>query len=169
MSGLGRLHRRVMQYLLVEGEPPERRAGAFALGVFLSFSPLLGLQVVIGMAAAQLLRLSRALVFVGLCVNLPWITVPYYVAVTEVAARAFGWPSPSHMAAGLSAVMSHSVMSGVFWRELTTLLRPLLWPFALGSTVSAVVLAAVTYGLALRVVRAAERRQAEGKEALEND
>ena len=139
MRSLGGVYRWAMQALRAEGESPQRRAGALAFGVFMSFSPLLGLQVAVGMLAAILLRLNRVLVFVGLCVNLPWFTVPYYAAVTEVAARALGWPTPSHMAAGMSAVVQHSVASSVFWRELVALLRPLLWPYVLGSCAAAAV------------------------------
>ena len=159
MRRLGEVHRRAMQLLVADGQPPQRRAAALAVGVFLSFSPLLGLQVAVGMLLAPLLRLNRVLVFVGLCVNLPWVTVPYYAAVTEVAARAFGWPAPSDLSAGLSAVVQHSVVSSVFWRELVALLRPLLWPFAVGSTVAAGVLAAGTYRMALGVARVADRRR----------
>lgn len=162
MRAFGRVHRRAMQLLLADDEPPQRRAAALAFGVFLSFSPLLGLQVAVGMLLAPLLRLNRVLVFVGLCVNLPWVTVPYYAAVTEVAARALGWPAPSHLAAGLSAVVQHSVVSVVFWRELVALLRPLLWPFALGSTAAALLLATGTYRLALRVARGAHRHRDDG-------
>jgi uncharacterized protein (DUF2062 family) len=168
MTSLGGVYRRAMLLLLAEGEPPQRRAGALALGVFLSFSPLLGLQVAVGMLVATLLRLNRVLVFVGLCVNLPWFTVPYYAAVTEVAARALGWPAPSHLAAGLSGVVRYSVVSSLFWREFAALLRPLLWPYAVGSSVAATLLALVTYRAALVAVRS-ERRRASGGEPSGED
>lgn len=159
MRSLGGVYRRAVQALAAEGEPPRNRARALAFGVFLSFSPLLGLQVAVGMFAATLLRLNRVLVFVGLCVNLPWFTVPYYAAVTEIAARALGWPAPSHLAAGLSAVRQHSVASSAFWREFVVLLRPLLWPYVLGSFAVAAVLALATYRVALRAAVAVDRRR----------
>src|SRR5688572_9513272 len=51
-------------------DTPRRTAAAFALGVFLSFSPFLGLQIVTGLTLAIALRLSRVATLVGLCVNL---------------------------------------------------------------------------------------------------
>jgi hypothetical protein len=98
------------------------------------------------------------LVFVGLCVNLPGS--PSATRRSPKCNPAFSWPAPSDLSAGLSAVVQHSVVSSVFWRELVAWLRPLLWPFAVGSTVAAGVLAAGTYRMALGVARVADRRRA---------
>src|SRR5262245_2098876 len=47
-------------------DTPRRTAAAFALGVFFSFSPFLGLQIALSMALAFLLGLNRLAVLVGL-------------------------------------------------------------------------------------------------------
>ena len=37
-----------------------------------------------------MLRLSRVVVLIGLCANLPWIMVPWYTLTTVTAAAAMG-------------------------------------------------------------------------------
>ena len=69
---------------------PGRTAAAIALGVFLSFSPFLGLQILLGLGAAFAFRLSRVAVLIGLCANLPWIMLPWYTLTTAMAAAAMG-------------------------------------------------------------------------------
>jgi len=62
---------RAIENLALLDEAPRRTAMALAIGVGLSFSPLLGLQILIGIGAAVAFRLSRIAVFVGLCANVP--------------------------------------------------------------------------------------------------
>ena len=67
---------RWIEALLHIHDTPERTAAAFALGVFFSFSPFLGLQVAASFSLAFLFRLNRVAVFAGLNANLPWFVVP---------------------------------------------------------------------------------------------
>jgi hypothetical protein len=53
--------------LLNLNDTPERIAFAFAIGVFLAFSPLLGLHTFLGLTLAFLFGLNRVAVLVGLC------------------------------------------------------------------------------------------------------
>lgn len=131
--------------LVSADETPHRAALSLALGVFFSFSPLLGLQIATAMGLAWVARLNRVLVFVGLCTNLPWITPAYYAATTEAAARLLGMPAPSHLADRFGEVLGHSVFGLTFWRECLLLVRPLFSPFVIGSFVAAGVLALLAY------------------------
>ena len=152
------LVRRWLGALLHIADTPERTAAAFALGVFFGFSPLLGLHTILGVAFAFLLNLNRVAVLLGVYSNLPWIIGPYYAFATMVV----GAPITRHrippgFKAQVAALFEQSIYQSEFWRHLMTLLKPWTWPFAVGSTLCAVVLAAVAYPLALAFVRSQRR------------
>lgn len=157
MRSLGALVRRCEAAFIVSHESPQRTAAAFAIGVAISFSPLLGLQIALAACIAWVWRLNRVLLFVGLCTNLPWLMAPYYAATTEGAAWLMGTPAPSQLVTHLAEVFAHSVLSRLFWVELGTLLWPLFWPFVIGSSVTAALLGLVAYrvGLAIATARRA--------------
>src|SRR4029453_14161263 len=85
---------------------PRRTAAALALGVGLSFSPLLGLQILIGVGAAFAFRLSRIIVLVGLCSNVPWIMLPGYAVTTAAAAALLGTSSEINATERLDRLLS---------------------------------------------------------------
>ena len=132
--------RRIVARLAALGDSPGRTAAAFALGVFLSFSPLLGLQIAIGMAAALALRLSKVAVFVGLNANLPWIMIPWYVLTTGAAAAALGLAGVPDLADRLRQVFEEPFYRAAFWRRSVELLGPYFLSFLIGPTAGAIVL-----------------------------
>lgn len=154
MTSLRALLRRCEAALLATDETPRRAALSLACGVFLSFSPLLGLQILIAIALAWLVRVNRVLLFVGLCTNLPWITPAYYAATTEAAAWVMGIAPPSQLAGRFADLFAHSILGSTFWRELLLLVRPLFWPFVVGSFLAAGLLALVAYSLGVALVTA---------------
>lgn len=161
MRSLRALLRRCEAALLTTDETPARAALALAVGVFISFSPLLGLQILVTIAVAWAFRLNRVLLFVGLVSNLPWIMPVYYAAVTEAAARVMGLPPPSHLAAGFTVVFGHSILTAEFWHQLSLLVLPLIVPFVVGSFLAAGVLALVAYSLGVAVASARRFRASE--------
>ena len=159
MTSVRALLRRCEAALLATGESPRWAATSLAVGVFLSFSPLVGLQIIIAVGLAWLVRFNRVLLFVGLCSNLPWIAPAYYAAATEAAAWALGLPAPSRLAMRFGQIFSISFMTLEFWRNVSLLLLPLFWPFVIGSTLAAGVLALVAYSVGLTLASArADRR-----------
>ena len=75
----------------------------------------------------------------------------------------WGRPSPrTRLPPGFSARLSDlfeiSLQTRHFWEQLGALLRPLLWPYVVGSTLGAAVLAAVAYPVALAFVIRSRRR-----------
>jgi uncharacterized protein (DUF2062 family) len=124
-------------------------AAAFALGVFLSFSPFLGFQIALGASLAFAFRLSRAAVLIGLCTNVPFLMVPWYALTTAGGAamlRTSVAPDFSDRLAGLLAV---SVYRWEFWHRAIELLWPLFWAFTIGSILGALIVGAATYVVAL--------------------
>jgi uncharacterized protein (DUF2062 family) len=140
--------------LLMTADTPHRTAAAFAFGVFLSFSPFLGLQIALGIGVAMLLRLSRVVVFAGICTNLPWIMVPWYTFTTLMGATVLGVEIRDDIGAALSALLDLPVYRGEFWMRALDILTPFFWSFVVGSTAGAVVVGLATYIVVLRTLLA---------------
>lgn len=58
------------------GETPQRTALAFALGVFIAFTPTYGLHTASVVFLAWVLRLNFPAILVGSLINNPWTVVP---------------------------------------------------------------------------------------------
>jgi len=154
------LVRRWLDTLLHIDDTPERTAAAFALGVFIGFSPFLGLHTLIGIALALLLNLNRVAVLLGVYANLPWIIAQYYAFATMAGALITRTKLPPDLPERLRELFALSFLGGQFWRELVRILEPMLWPYAVGSIIGAAILAGVAYPLALAFVRS--RRKLHG-------
>jgi uncharacterized protein (DUF2062 family) len=139
------LWRRWLDTLFHIHDTPERTASAFALGVFLGFSPFLGLHTIVGVALAFLFNLNRVAVLLGVYSNLPWIIGGYYALTTIMGAALTGVGLPPDFRERLVQMFEMSLYSSAFWSELGRLLSPLLVPFVVGSTLGAVALATVAY------------------------
>ena len=138
-------------------DSPQRTAAAYALGVFFGFSPLLGLHTVLAVAFAFVLNLNRVAVLLGVYSNLPWIIGPWYAGVTAIGAALLNTRMPPEFAERLGRLFESSLLQTGFWHRLFDLLRPLLWPYVVGSTIGAAVVAGVAYELALGFVIARRR------------
>jgi hypothetical protein len=149
--------RRWLDTLLHIEDTPERTAAAFALGVFFGFSPFLGFHTLLAILFAFFLNLNRVAVLLGVYSNLPWIIAPYYAFATMAGAMMMRTRVPAGLRAQLGALFELSALDGEFWRRLITILKPLLWPYAVGSTLGAIILAAIAYPLALAFVTSRRR------------
>jgi uncharacterized protein (DUF2062 family) len=139
--------------LLHVHDTPERTARAFAIGVLVGFSPLLGFHNVLGLAIAFLFNLNRVAVVVGMWVNLPWVSPPFYTGATAFGTWMLGSRMPGDFLPRLEQVWQ---VPG--WldrlRALGELLKPLLPAYLIGSTVLAVGLAIAGYFVCLGFLRA---------------
>jgi uncharacterized protein (DUF2062 family) len=140
--------RRAADALLHLHDTPERTAAAFALGVFFSFSPFIGLQILVSMSIAFALRLNRAAVFIGLNANLPWFLVPWYTGTTLAAAWLLGRELPDSFGAALTALFTTSPFTVAFWQDAVTIARPFAVPVLVGPTIGAAIVGALTYPVA---------------------
>ena len=152
------LIRRWLDTLLHIADTPARTAAAFALGVFFGFSPFLGFHTILGIVFAFLLNLNRVAVLLGVYSNLPWIIGPYYAFVTMVV----GAPLTRHkippgFKSQVAALFDLSVLHAEFWYQLVRIVKPWFWPYAVGSMIGAIVLAACAYPLALAFVTSRRR------------
>ena len=108
-------------------QPPSRLACSSA------FSPFLGLHTLLGLAFAFLLNMNRVAVLLGVYSNLPWFLGPYYAIATMVGAQLTGQHIPRGFRAQLRSLFELSMFQGDFWHRLAVVLRPLVWPYTVGS------------------------------------
>jgi uncharacterized protein (DUF2062 family) len=152
---LGWLVRRLRVILQVD-DSPARVALAFAVGVFVSFSPFLGIHTGLSLALAFLFRLNRVAILVGTWINNPWTIAPVYTAGTLLGCALLG-VSPASLGA-----VDWKLHGRAFYEGLVEGFRPLLLPFFVGNLLLAAVAALVAYLLVRRVLR---RRRAEAAPA----
>lgn len=119
-------------------DTPHRLATAFALGVFIAFSPTIGLHTVTALLIAWVFRLSKLAVLTAAFINNPWTIVPLYGSCLWL---------------GMKITGSGAAMPHIAWDELSLgsaylVLRPYLWPFIAGTLLAGVIAAAVAYGAA---------------------
>ena len=145
-----------LEQLLHTHDTPQRTAAAYALGVFLGFSPILGLHTILGVVLAFALNLNRLAVLLGVYSNLPWILVPYYTLATWLGAELLRTTVPPGAVEALLEALKN-----LSWSEFRTAagaLKPVLWAFTLGSTVAATVLALIAYRVSFVMIRTHRRR-----------
>jgi uncharacterized protein (DUF2062 family) len=125
--------RRAVDGLLQLQDTPHRIALAFGIGIWIAFSPLLGLHTVMALGAAFFFRLSRAALLLGAYVNNPWTIAPLYLAGTALGCALLGVST-----VGLETI-EWNRQGLTFYRELLAHLRPYLWPYVIGNTILGVV------------------------------
>jgi uncharacterized protein (DUF2062 family) len=150
---------RQVHALAALGDPPHRTALAFALGVFLSFSPFLGLQIALAFTAGLALKLHRLALLAGLCANLPIITVPYYVVTTAIGAAMLGVGTADDVGDRVSTVMAKPFYGAGFWGSAVDLLAPFLGAFVVGSLIGAAILGLGSYFAVVPVLTRIHRRR----------
>src|ERR671914_1144332 len=85
--------RSTFRRLLAIDDPPERTALAFSIGVFIAFSPFLGLHTIMATALAFLFRFNKIAIYTGTFINNPFLTlVPIIIASYAVGAFLMGRP-----------------------------------------------------------------------------
>ncbi len=152
------LVRRWLGRLLHIDDTPERTAAAFAIGVFFGFSPFLGFHTLLALAFAFFLNYNRVAVLLGVYSNLPWVIAEYYAIVTVFIGGPLTHTSiPADFTSQARTLFGHSILTGEFWRHLFAMLRPMLWPYVVGSLIGALILACVAYPLALGFVTSRRR------------
>lgn len=123
-------------------DSPQKIALSFAAGIFIGMSPAFGLHTVIGIAAAWVFRLNKFVTIVGVYVTNPWTIVPIYTFSTWVGAQMLG----------LESIMPHIDWGAVSFSSLLGELKPLLWPFIVGTLVIGLFSAVVSYFIVYRAV-----------------
>jgi uncharacterized protein (DUF2062 family) len=154
------MFRAAFRRLLAIDDPPERTALAFSIGVFIAFSPFLGLHTIIATLLAFLFRFNKLAIYTGTFVNNPFLTlVPIIIASYGVGAFILGRPLriPDE---GLELLKNPRLFSGDYYRMLfVQSWSNVVWPFSVGGMALSVVCSLLAYPLTLRALRAYRKRK----------
>ncbi len=145
--------RELIRGLLHTEDDPERTALAFSIGVFLGFSPFLGLHTLAGLAVAFFCKLNRLAVLLGVWTNTPWTIAPYYTMTTWLGMRLTCYRINSSIIREIFQTgMDRGFLSSDFWGRIVTQWG-LLVSFLVGSLFAATLLAIAAYPLSLRWIK----------------
>ncbi len=116
-------------------DSPHRLALAFAVGVFVAFSPIIGLHTITCFVLAWMFRLSKIVVLSAAFINNPWTIVPLYGFCLWL---------------GIKVTGAMIATPDIAWQSLTFtsayhILRPYLWPFVAGTVAAGAVAAIISY------------------------
>ena len=134
--------------MLGSDSPPEVVAASFAIGVAISFTPLLGLHWIIALALAFVLKLNKVDVLLGTLVVNP-LTLPAVGAVAIPIGRAF-------LQARREAIIHlpwHEMFRRSFWTAAGPTMRAIGVQMAVGMFALSVVAGALTYVVLLALIR----------------
>ncbi len=159
------MFRTAFRRLLAIDDPPERTALAFSIGVFIAFSPFLGLHTIMATAVAFIFRFNKVAIYTGTFLNNPFLTlVPIIIASYSVGAFLLGRPLEIP-AEGLELLKNPRIFSGDYYRELFLQSWSIVWPFSVGAMALSVVCSLLAYPLTLRALRAFHRRKTQTRAA----
>jgi uncharacterized protein len=153
------MFRAAFRRLLAIDDPPERTALAFSIGVFIAFSPFLGLHTIMATAVAFLFRFNKIAIYTGTFINNPFFTlVPIIIASYAVGAVVLGrpWHIPEE---GLELLRNPQLFSGDYYRRIFVESWNIVWPFSVGAAVLSVVCSVLAYPITLGALRAYQRRK----------
>jgi uncharacterized protein (DUF2062 family) len=146
VTSLSRI-RQTARDILHLNETPRRTATAFAVGVFIAFSPTYGLHTLSALGAAWVFRLNLVAVMAGSFINNPWTIVPILGATFWTGFALMGMPD-------VPQVEWASVTPETLYREIA----PYIVPFAVGGLALSVLGAVLAYAIALPVITRVRRR-----------
>ena len=152
MTGMGSIKDLVRKLLHIE-DTPERTALAFSIGIFLGFSPFLGLHTLVGLAVAFLFGLNRVAILLGVWTNTPWWIVPFYMIATWVGMGVTGFRMEFTALRDIFQLgMDRGFTSSIFWGCVTSQWG-LLLSYLIGSSLLSILLGLVAYPLSLKWIK----------------
>lgn len=118
-------------------DPPHKLALAFALGVFVAFSPTVGLHVISCLALGWIFRLNKLVILTASFINNPWTIVPLYGFCIWF---------------GIKITGENIAVPRIAWDQLNLgnaylILKPYLWSYVAGTVVVGSVAAVISYFL----------------------
>ena len=146
--------RAAFRRLLAIDDPPELTALAFSIGIFIAFSPLLGLHTIMATVIAFAFRFNKIAIYTGTFINNPILTlVPIIILSYAVGAFFLGRPL-SIPDEGIALLRDPHLLSRDYYRRLfLQSWNHIVWPFAIGATVLSVVCSLLAYPITLWALR----------------
>ncbi|PYS97023.1 MAG: hypothetical protein DMF50_02190 [Acidobacteria bacterium] len=134
-----------LRFALHTDDTPPRAALAFALGVFIAWTPLLGLHTVLALGLAFALGLNRVAVLAGTFVNNPWTLVPIYSVSVYLGSLILGTDLDPPRFEGFDS-----------WSDIGTFIaqcRPWIVPLTVGTLVLGTISALLAFPIILYGIR----------------
>ena len=154
------MFRATFRRLLALDDPPERTALAFSIGVFIAFSPFLGLHTILATLIAFLFRFNKLAVYSGTFINNPFLTlVPIIVASYAIGAFILGRPLRIP-AEGIDLLKNPHLLTGDYYRKLFRESWDIVWPFGIGGMTLSVVCSLIAYAVTSSLLRSHQRTKA---------
>ena len=154
------MFRSTFRRLLALDDPPERTALAFSLGVFVAFSPFLGLHTILATLIAFLFRFNKVAVYSGTFINNPFFTlVPIIVASYAIGAFILGRPLRIPQA-GVELLRHPHPLTASYYHQIFQESWDIVWPFSIGAMTLSVVCSLIAYPVTSSLLRARRRSQA---------
>lgn len=154
------MFRATFRRLLALDDPPERTALAFSIGVFVAFSPFLGLHTILATSIAFIFRFNKLAIYSGTFINNPFLTlVPIIITSYAIGAFLLGRPlsiSPE----GVELLRNPHLLTADYYHKVFRESWQIVWPFTIGATVLSVVCSLIAYPVTLWLLRAHRRRNA---------
>ncbi len=145
--------------LLALDDSPERTALAFSIGVFIAFSPFLGLHTIVATVVAFLFRFNKIAIYAGTFLNNPFLTlIPIIVASYALGAFALGRPL-SIPVETVELLKNPRVFQSDYYYQVFAQSWHVLEPFVLGAMVLSVVCSLTAYPLTLWALREHRKRR----------
>ena len=147
---LRKAHRRLqraLQWLWQQEGTPEQRARGLAAGIFCGCFPIFGLQTLVGIAMASVVRGNHLLAAAGTWISNPFTYVPLYWFNYQLGALLLG---PGRRWPGFDA-LHQSDFGEMGWSVISRLM--------LGSTITGAVCAALGWWLSLNWMLQQQRKR----------
>jgi len=151
----------IFRSLLALEDDPHTKAKAFAIGVFIAFTPTYGLHTVTVILVSWVFKLPFSIILLGSLVNNPWTFIPIYGS-SYIVGRwllslfpKFYSPLPFYVLA--------QRLKALTWKDWLTQVPILVFneglPFVVGSIFLGIVVALGTYFVVLKILKAREAKK----------
>ncbi len=160
--------RRRLRWLIALRGSPEAIAGGVAIGMFVAFTPTIGLQMVIAALLATLLKANRPAAVAIVWLTNPLTVPPLFAGTYWVGTFFHAGPPVAEVHALLSDTM-RMIASHDYWalhHQFTTFLAVgwrILIPLLIGGVLVGTILGSISYVATLRMVGRYRRRRAQHK------
>jgi uncharacterized protein (DUF2062 family) len=151
------MFRAAIRRLLAIDDPPERTALAFSIGIFIAFSPFLGLHTIIATLIAFAFRFNKIAIYSGTFVNNPFLTmVPIillsYATGAFILGRPLALPPES-----IELLKSPHLLTAEWWGKIFKESGGLIWPYFIGGMMLSIICSLAAYPLTLHFLRAKKK------------
>ncbi len=157
------LYRKIVHRLLQINDTPESIALGAAVGMWLAFTPTVGIQMILMIIIGTVIRANRLAGVIMVYISNPLTLLPIYWSDYYVGAVVLGRElrDRSWFISTCERFLEQVESAGP-WHASVEFLQTqgeIAWPMAVGGAVIGLVLALPTYPITLRLVRAHQRRK----------